>query len=152
MVTSSISIVTFVMHVLPLLFFVSCPIYVAGPLPSDWDPFPSLLFPKWLPLMYGPKFLSSMYTEPLRYGLGRSSPIICCSLVELYDFCAPSFGTLFLILYIGVANFLVGLAFLPLRNTLSGGDPTKEGRVFYVFAGLLFLCSFVFFRSYRSRI
>jgi SP family facilitated glucose transporter-like MFS transporter 3 len=51
-----------------------------------------------------------------------------------------------------VANFLVGLAFLPLRNRLSGGDPAKEGRVFYVFAGLLFLCSFVFFRGYRSRI
>jgi len=51
-----------------------------------------------------------------------------------------------------IANFLVGLAFLPLRNKLSGGDPAKEGRVFYVFAGLLFLCSFVFFRGYRSSI
>jgi sugar porter (SP) family MFS transporter len=51
-----------------------------------------------------------------------------------------------------IANFLVGLAFLPLRNKLSGGDPTKEGRVFYVFAGLLFLCSLVFFRGYHSRI
>ncbi|KAI0306708.1 general substrate transporter, partial [Multifurca ochricompacta] len=48
-----------------------------------------------------------------------------------------------------IANFLVGVAFLPIRNTLSGGDSTKEGRVFYVFAGLLFLCSSVFFRNYR---
>jgi len=48
-----------------------------------------------------------------------------------------------------IANFIVGLAFLPLRNTLSGGDSTKEGRVFYVFAGLLLLSSSIFFRSYR---
>jgi hypothetical protein len=65
MVTSSISIVTFVMQALLLLFFVSCPIYLPGPLPSDLDPFPSLLFPKWLPLMYGLTLLSSTYTEPL---------------------------------------------------------------------------------------
>jgi len=51
-----------------------------------------------------------------------------------------------------IANFLVGLAFLPLRNMLSGGDPTKEGKIFYIFAGLLCLCSFVFFRGYRPRI
>ncbi|KAH9997557.1 hypothetical protein BJV77DRAFT_1058987 [Russula vinacea] len=34
-----------------------------------------------------------------------------------------------------IANFIVGLAFLPLRNKLSGGDSSKEGRVFYIFAG-----------------
>lgn len=50
-----------------------------------------------------------------------------------------------------IANFFVGLAFLPLRNKLSGGDSLKEGRVFYVFAGLLFLVSSIFFRSYRPR-
>ncbi|KAI0282140.1 general substrate transporter [Russula aff. rugulosa BPL654] len=50
-----------------------------------------------------------------------------------------------------IANFFVGLAFLPLRNKLSGGDSSKEGRVFYVFAGLLFLVSSIFFRSYRPR-
>ncbi|KAI0256531.1 general substrate transporter [Lactifluus subvellereus] len=50
-----------------------------------------------------------------------------------------------------IANFLIGLAFLPLRNQLSGGDSTKEGRVFYVFAGLLFLSSSVLFQSYRPR-
>ncbi|KAI0273858.1 general substrate transporter [Gloeopeniophorella convolvens] len=49
-----------------------------------------------------------------------------------------------------MANFLVGLVFLPLRNMLSGGDPTKEGRVFFVFAGLLLLCSSILFRSYRQ--
>ena len=87
MITSSISIVTFVMQVLPLLFFCELPIYFAGPLPSDWDPFPSLFFPKWLPLMYGPTLFSSMYTEPLGYGLGRFSPIICFSFVKLCDFC-----------------------------------------------------------------
>jgi len=50
-----------------------------------------------------------------------------------------------------IANFIVGLAFLPLRNKLSGGDATKEGRVFYVFAGVLFLFSSILFRSYRPR-
>ncbi|KAF8479259.1 general substrate transporter [Russula ochroleuca] len=50
-----------------------------------------------------------------------------------------------------IANFIVGLAFLPLRNKLSGGDSSKEGRVFYIFAGVLFLFSSIFFRSYRPR-
>jgi len=48
-----------------------------------------------------------------------------------------------------IANFIIGLAFLPLRNVLSGGDSMKEGRVFYIFAGLLLLSSSIFFRSYR---
>jgi len=48
-----------------------------------------------------------------------------------------------------ISNFIIGLAFLPLRNALSNGDSTKEGKVFYVFAGLLFLSSSIFFRSYR---
>jgi len=37
----------------------------------------------------------------------------------------------------GTTNFLVGLIFLPLRHLLAGDDPRKEGRVFYVFAGML---------------
>lgn len=49
-----------------------------------------------------------------------------------------------------IANFLVGLVFLPLRNVLSQGDPEKEGRVFYVFAGMLAFCSFVLLRVYRG--
>ncbi|CCM03829.1 uncharacterized protein FIBRA_05978 [Fibroporia radiculosa] len=35
-----------------------------------------------------------------------------------------------------IANFLVGLVFLPLRNLLSHGEHDREGRVFYVFAGM----------------
>jgi hypothetical protein len=49
----------------------------------------------------------------------------------------------------GITNFIIGLAFLPLRNMLSGGDSTKEGKVFYVFAGLLFLSSSILFKGYR---
>ncbi|KAI0075467.1 general substrate transporter [Panus rudis PR-1116 ss-1] len=49
-----------------------------------------------------------------------------------------------------IANFLVGLVFLPLRNLLAHGDPSKEGRVFYVFAALLAFCSFVLLRVYRG--
>ncbi|KAH9951488.1 general substrate transporter [Amylocystis lapponica] len=49
-----------------------------------------------------------------------------------------------------VANFLVGLVFLPLRNLLSHGDPMNEGRVFYVFAALLFFCTFVLLRVYKG--
>ncbi|KAF8200019.1 hypothetical protein K438DRAFT_2015984 [Mycena galopus ATCC 62051] len=40
------------------------------------------------------------------------------------------------------ANFLVGLVFLPLRNFLSDGEATKEGRVFYLFAVALFASMF----------
>ncbi|GJE86819.1 MFS general substrate transporter [Phanerochaete sordida] len=49
-----------------------------------------------------------------------------------------------------IANFLVGLVFLPLRNQLSGGDPYKEGRIFYVFAAMLGFCTFVLFQFYRG--
>ncbi|KIM87653.1 hypothetical protein PILCRDRAFT_815229 [Piloderma croceum F 1598] len=49
-----------------------------------------------------------------------------------------------------IANFVVGLVFLPLRNLLASGDVMKEGRIFYVFAGVLFLTSGVLFRVYRG--
>ena len=50
----------------------------------------------------------------------------------------------------GIANFLVGLVFLPLRNLLAHGDPTQEGRVFYVFAALLAFFTFLLFQTYRG--
>ncbi|KAF8184964.1 general substrate transporter [Mycena galopus ATCC 62051] len=48
------------------------------------------------------------------------------------------------------ANFLVGLVFLPLRNFLSDGEATKEGRVFYLFAVALFASMFSLSRVYRG--
>ncbi|KAI5983866.1 general substrate transporter [Pisolithus albus] len=48
-----------------------------------------------------------------------------------------------------IMNFVVGLVFLPLRNFLANGDPTKEGRVFYVFAGALLCSSLAFSKFYR---
>ncbi|KAI6043128.1 general substrate transporter [Pisolithus marmoratus] len=48
-----------------------------------------------------------------------------------------------------IMNFVVGLVFLPLRNLLANGNPTKEGRVFYVFAGALLCSSFAFSKFYR---
>lgn len=50
----------------------------------------------------------------------------------------------------GIANFVVGLAFLPLRNLLSGGDMYKEGRVFYVFVVVFTLATGSLFRVYKS--
>jgi len=47
-------------------------------------------------------------------------------------------------------NFFVGLTFLPLRNFLANGDPMKEGRVFYLFAAVLFCSMFCFSRLYRG--
>lgn len=55
-----------------------------------------------------------------------------------------------LCLFSGIINFGVGLVFLPLRNILSGGDPDKEGRVFYVFASMLAFCTFVLLSVYRG--
>ncbi|TFK67892.1 general substrate transporter [Pluteus cervinus] len=49
-----------------------------------------------------------------------------------------------------VVNFLVGLLFLPLRNAIAGGDATKEGRIFYVFSGILAICFFFLARVYRG--
>jgi hypothetical protein len=51
---------------------------------------------------------------------------------------------------VGTANFIVGLMFLPLRNFLARGDPLKEGRVFYVFAGALLLSAGFLGRLYRG--
>jgi hypothetical protein len=94
-----------------------------------------------------------MYAKPSTYVIGCSCSVIGGPLVELYGFSTlyPGFSEFGIRLYTGIANFFVGLAFLPLRNKLSGGDSSKEGRVFYVFAGLLFLVSSIFFRSYRPR-
>jgi SP family facilitated glucose transporter-like MFS transporter 3 len=52
--------------------------------------------------------------------------------------------------FLGIVNFFVGLVFLPLRDLLAGGDPEKEGRVFYVFAVVLFASAFVLLRKYRG--
>ncbi|KAH7906478.1 general substrate transporter [Hygrophoropsis aurantiaca] len=49
-----------------------------------------------------------------------------------------------------IINFIVGLIFLPLRNLLASGDPTKEGRVFYVFAVVLLSSTFILSRLYRG--
>lgn len=49
-----------------------------------------------------------------------------------------------------IANFIVGLVFLPLRNFLAGGDMLKEGRIFYVFVILLFSSTFMLSRMYRG--
>ncbi|THH31750.1 hypothetical protein EUX98_g2430 [Antrodiella citrinella] len=50
-----------------------------------------------------------------------------------------------------IINFGVGIVFLPLRNMLSDGDPAKEGRVFYVFAGMLAFCTVVLLNVYRGK-
>ncbi|KIM58693.1 hypothetical protein SCLCIDRAFT_10162 [Scleroderma citrinum Foug A] len=49
-----------------------------------------------------------------------------------------------------ILNSIVGLVFLPLRNLLANGDPLKEGRVFFVFAGALFCTALCFSRLYRG--
>jgi SP family facilitated glucose transporter-like MFS transporter 3 len=48
------------------------------------------------------------------------------------------------------ANYTVGQSFLPLRNWLAGGDPAREGRVFYVFAGAFALAIAGFSRAHRG--
>ncbi|KAF8436896.1 general substrate transporter [Boletus edulis BED1] len=49
-----------------------------------------------------------------------------------------------------IINFFVGLVFLQVRNLLAHGDPMKEGRVFYVFAAVLFCSAWSFSRLYRG--
>ncbi|KAK0240541.1 general substrate transporter [Armillaria nabsnona] len=50
-----------------------------------------------------------------------------------------------------IANFLVGLAFLPLRRFLSGGEESKQGRVFWVFAVVLAATMTVVAKGYKGR-
>uniref|UniRef100_A0A0W0G814 Major facilitator superfamily (MFS) profile domain-containing protein n=1 Tax=Moniliophthora roreri TaxID=221103 RepID=A0A0W0G814_MONRR len=47
-------------------------------------------------------------------------------------------------------NFVVGLFFLPLRRFLSGDHPDKEGRVFWVFAVVLFAVMSVVGRKWKA--
>jgi len=49
-----------------------------------------------------------------------------------------------------MVNFIVGLSFLPLRNLLANGDPIKEGRIFYLFAAVLFCSTLCFSKLYRG--
>ncbi|KAF4578645.1 hypothetical protein EYR36_000452 [Pleurotus pulmonarius] len=49
-----------------------------------------------------------------------------------------------------IANFFVGLVFLPLRNFLSGASHDKDGRVFYLFALILALSMGALSRVYRG--
>lgn len=49
-----------------------------------------------------------------------------------------------------IANFFVGLIFLPLRNFLSGASHDKDGRVFYLFAFILALSMGALSRVYRG--
>ncbi|KAI9569520.1 general substrate transporter [Boletus coccyginus] len=49
-----------------------------------------------------------------------------------------------------ITNFFIGLVFLQVRNLLAQGDPMKEGRVFYVFAAVLFCSTSFFLRLYRG--
>lgn len=53
------------------------------------------------------------------------------------------------IAFSGLSNFVVGLLFLPLRDLLAGGDPSKNGRIFYVFGTMLLSLSIAWDRAYR---
>ncbi|KAF8197389.1 general substrate transporter [Pholiota molesta] len=48
-----------------------------------------------------------------------------------------------------IANFVVGLAFLPIRNFLSGGDMYKEGQVFYAFVVIFSAAAAWLFSVYK---
>ncbi|KAF8510220.1 general substrate transporter [Hysterangium stoloniferum] len=49
-----------------------------------------------------------------------------------------------------IANFLVGIGFLPLRNYLAGGEADREGRVFYVFGAILLVVYILWAKAYMS--
>jgi len=49
-----------------------------------------------------------------------------------------------------ISNFIIGMVFLPLRNLLASGDASKEGRVFYVIAGVFGISFIIFSRVYRG--
>jgi len=49
-----------------------------------------------------------------------------------------------------IANFLVGIGFLPLRNYLAGGETHREGRVFYVFGAVLLVVYILWANVYKG--
>jgi hypothetical protein len=93
-------------------------------------------------LVFGPEFL-----EPDATCLGCIGFVVHCAVAQLYV--VPALPQDSIHLVSGTANFIVGLVFLPLRNFLAGGEATKEGRVFYLFAVALFCSMFSLSRVYR---
>lgn len=90
------------------------------------------------------------YTQPSSCVTGCVGSVIYWSFFKLYEFRFSSRHSLLTCLSIGIANFFVGLIFLPLRNFLSGASHDKDGRVFYLFAFILALSMGVLSRVYRG--
>lgn len=66
-----------------------------------------------------------------------------CESNDIYD-------EFLLTVFKGISNFIIGMVFLPLRNLLASGDASKEGRVFYVIAGVFAVSFGIFSRAYRG--
>lgn len=113
-----------------------------GPVPFVMIPDVSPIHARFLPSFAVP----FSYSPPL-YRLSRLSR----QLLFHSTVCSPSLHLASgLTSNSGIANFIVGLVFLPLRNFLAGGDVLKEGRIFYVFVILLFSSTFALSRMYRG--
>jgi len=86
----------------------------------------------------GMKALSSIaiitFVASFAVGLGPIPFVIISDVAPYYAVSALSSSALSIN---WIANFIVGLVFLPLQNFLKMGNPDNEGRIFYVFAAVL---------------
>lgn len=111
-------------------------------------PIPFVIIPEVAPFhasVYGCRTIHRLI-ESIR--VGRFCDIVRWTVPELsVGHCVSLCGIL--TFFLGITNFFVGLIFLQMRNVLAHGDPMKEGRVFYVFAVVLFCSAWCFSRLYR---
>lgn len=114
-----------------------------GPVPFVMIPEVSPLHVRDMPLVCSANLISTVSSQAVS-ALSSVGLSLNCESSSLCPRAAADVARL------GIANFLVGLVFLPLRNQLSGGDPYKEGRIFYLFASMLAFCTLVLFKFYRG--
>lgn len=114
-------------------------------------PVPFVLIPEVAPTHVRPSNPGSFtYSDSTSRSLPRYLLWPCPPTVSTAYFSFVSYSSSSSALISGILNSIVGLVFLPLRNLLANGDPLKEGRVFYVFAGALFCTALCFSRLYRG--
>lgn len=88
-----------------------------------------------------------LFIASFAIGMGPIPYIIISDVTPFYAVSAVSSVALALN---WLSNFVVGLSFLPLRDWLAGGDPSKNGHIFYVFGTLLFSLSIAWDKAYRA--
>ena len=145
---SSISILTFVMWVFSADWRIKAKPEASRSFAFGLGPIPFVIIPEVSPAHVGYVLTTSGVMTKQFFRLYLLSLLllfhstVSTTLATFYFIKKLSFES-------GIANFTVGLAFLPVRNFLSGGDMYKEGQVFYAFVAVFSAAAFWLFSAYK---